>query len=103
MCYLLVEQGITSSFGTMAEQLDWNTDGYVKIQSSPLYTTRSGYFNGGSFLLQASFGHLWSDTTNSDTTNAGTNAYYLGYGSSYVSPAVYDNRQYGFPVRCIAR
>ncbi|MBQ2661004.1 hypothetical protein IJF93_02955 [Candidatus Saccharibacteria bacterium] len=97
MCYLLVEQGITSSFGTMAEQLDWNTDGYVKIQSSPLYTTRSGLFNGNSFSHQASNGYLWSGTTRS-----GTFAYGLGYYSSYVNSAYNYNRQNGFPVRCIA-
>ena len=96
--YLLVEQGITSSFGTAGQQLGWNTDGYVKIQSSPLYTTRSGEFYGGSLYNQASYGLLWSGTTYS-----GTIAYYLGYNSSGVSPANGSSRQNGFPVRCIAR
>ena len=95
--YLLVEQGITSSFGTADQDLSWNTDGYVKIQSSPLYTTQSGAFTGGSFNYQ-SYGFLWSDTTYS-----GTNTYSLNYSSSNVTPANFNNRQNGFPVRCITR
>ena len=78
--------------------MNWNTDGYVKIQSNPLYTTRSGNFYGGSFQAQASYGLLWSGTTGS-----GTFAYLLSYYSSNVRPALYDNRYYGFPVRCITR
>ena len=88
--YLLVQHGITSSFGTAGQALNWNTDGYVKIQSSPLYATRNGNFAGGSFYNQASGGHLWSGTSGS-----GTNAYYLGYGSSNVRPADDNYRQYG--------
>ena len=78
--------------------MNWNTNGYSNIQKSPLYTTRSGDFYGGGFYGQASSGVLWSGTTYS-----GTYAYDLDYNSSGVGPADYDNRQYGFPVRCIAR
>ena len=95
--YLLVEQGITSSFGTAGENTGWSSNGYSNIQKAPLFTTRSGYFNGGSFDYQASYGYLWSGTTYS-----GTNAYYLYYSSSTVYPASNTNRQNGFPVRCIA-
>ena len=95
--YLLVEQGITSSFGTAGEKLSWSTNGYSNIQKTPLYTTRNGLFNGGSFNHQAANGYLWSGTTNS-----GTDAYFLSYGSSNVAPAYYFFRQLGFPVRCIA-
>ena len=95
--YLLVEQGITSSFGTVAENLSWNSNGYSNIQEAPLFIIRSGYFNGGSFGGQASLGFLWSGTTNS-----GTLAYDQDYNSSSVRPADNASRQYGFPVRCIA-
>ena len=96
--YLLVEQGITSSFGTAEEKLSWSTNGYSNIQKSPLYIPRSGFFRGGSFDYQASGGYLWSGTTISDT-----NAYILDYFSSNVTPARNSNRQNGFPVRCITR
>ena len=97
MCYLLVEQGITSSFGTTGQALNWNTNGYSNIQKTPLYTTRSGGFGGGGIFNQASVGNLWSGTTYS-----GTDAYRLSYGSSSVNPAYGSNRQAGLPVRCIA-
>ena len=77
--------------------MSWNTNGYSNIQKSPLYTTRNGNFNGGGFSNQASYGYLWFSTTNS-----GTYAYDLVYGSSNVFPANNrGGRQNGFPVRCI--
>ena len=98
LSYLLVEQGITSSFGTVNQDTGWTSNGYSNVQKSPIYTTLSGHFFGGSFDLQASYGHLWSGTTNS-----GTNAYGLIYNSSNVYPAYNHNRQHGFPVRRIAQ
>ena len=98
MCYLLVEQGITSSFGTAGENTGFAADGYSNIQKAPLFIIRSGSFGGGSLNYQASYGALWSGTTNS-----GTNAYNLNYNSSNVNPANNNNRQNGFPVRCIAK
>ena len=97
MCYLLVEQGITSSFGTAGENTGFAADGYSNIQKAPLFITRSGGFESGSFGDQASNGYLWSGTTYS-----GTNAYSLRYYSSNVYPAYNYNRQLGLSVRCIA-
>ncbi|MBQ9180633.1 hypothetical protein IJ135_00865, partial [Candidatus Saccharibacteria bacterium] len=96
--YLLVEQGITSSFGTAGEALSWNANGHSNIQKAPLFIIRSGIFYAGSFDGQASNGRLWSGTTTS-----GTGAFLLYYFSSDVYPAGYYYRQFGFPVRCITR
>ena len=76
----------------------WTTEGLTIIQENPLYIPRSGNFDGGSFYWQASYGYLWSGTTNS-----GTSAYGLFYYSSSVRPAYNYNRQFGFPVRCITK
>ena len=78
--------------------MSWNTNGYSNIQKTPIFIIRSGAFESGSFGTQASDGNLWSSTTGSDTY-----AYNLVYNSSYVYPAYGNYRQYGFPVRCIAR
>ena len=96
--FLLVQYVIAVNYVGSGTSATWATNGYTNVQTNPLYTTRSGNFDGGSFLRQASSGYLWSGTTYS-----GTNAYYLSYYSSSVYPA-YDgyNRQNGFPVRCIA-
>ena len=100
--YLLVEQGITSSFGTAGQDTGFATDGYSNIQKSPLYISRGGFFygatNGGDFGGLASQGDLWSNTTVS-----GTHAYYLEYRSVFISSALNYDRYYGFPVRCITR
>ena len=95
--FLLVQYGIAVNYVGERTNATWSTGGYNNVQANPLYATRSGYFGGGSFYGQASNGFLWSGTTNS-----GTDAYYLYYNSSNVLPANYYNRQYGFPVRCIA-
>ena len=96
--FLLVQYGIAVNYVEERTNATWSTGGYNNVQANPLYATRSGNFDGGSFDGQASAGHLWSGTTYS-----GTYAYYLDYNSSCVYPANYVIRQYGFPVRCIAR
>ncbi|MBQ6461216.1 hypothetical protein IJJ36_02160 [Candidatus Saccharibacteria bacterium] len=96
--FLLVQYGIAVKYVGDGLNATWATNGYNNIQTNPIYTTRSGWFGGGSFYYQASNGFLWSGTTNS-----GTYAYNLYYGSSYVYPAGNSNRQRGFPIRCVAQ
>ena len=96
--FLLVQYGIAVNYVGAGTNATLTTDGYNNIQTNSLYIPRSGNFYGGSFHNQASYGSLWSGTTNS-----GTNAYYLLYFSSLVNPADSNNRQTGFPVRCICQ
>ena len=100
--YLLVQQGITSSFGTANQNTGWSTNGYSNIQAAPLYIIRGGLFSGSAFGYQASNGSLWSGTTAGivDSTERGCR---LSYNSGFVNPANNSNRYNGFPVRCIAR
>ena len=95
--FLLVQYGIAVNY-VGSSNATWSNNGYSNIQNNPLYIPRSGYFNGGSFGSQSSLGYLWSGSTYS-----GTLAYLLLYSNSNVYPAYSSNRQYGFPVRCIAR
>ena len=95
--FLLVQYGIAVNYVGAGTNATWATSGYNNVQANPIYTPQGGLFNGGGFSNQASYGYLWFSTTNS-----GTYAYDLVYGSSNVFPANYSNRQNGFPVRCIA-
>jgi uncharacterized protein (TIGR02145 family) len=59
----------------------------------------SGDWYNGSFYSQGSDGYYWSSTVSSN----GTNAYYLSFGSTYVSTASnYASKQYGYAIRCVA-
>lgn len=44
------------------------------------------------------YGYFWSSSVRSTT-----GAYYLGFGSTGVSPQAYSNKVFGFTVRCVAR
>ncbi len=59
--------------------------------------TFSGYVFNGSVYNQGSFGRFWSSTV----FNA-INAYHLFLNSSNVGPANYDDKSFGFSVRCMA-
>ena len=61
------------------------------------FAQRSGYWYDG-FNNQGSFGYYWSSSQYS-----ATNAYYLSFGSSYVYPAIYNNKNSGQAVRRVAR
>ena len=95
--FLLVQYGIAVNYVGVNANATWTTNGYNNIYMNPIYIIRSGNFNSGSFDYQASDGNLWSGTTIS-----GINAYDLNYSSSTVSTANRNNRQRGYPVRCIA-
>ena len=58
----------------------------------------SGYRGNSSGQLGyvGCYGYYWSGSPN------GTNGYYLGFNSGNVYPDNYDNRSYGFSVRCVA-
>ena len=68
------------------------------LRSNPVNLTLSGYVESSSRRNQGSSGYYWSSTV--DLNNL---AYNLYLGTSYVYPAFYYNKYYGFSVRCIAR
>ena len=97
--YLLVQQGIAVNYVGVSTNATWGTDGYSKIQGSPLYIVRSGYNNGGSLSYAASGGLLWSGSSVSSAL-----AYGLYYGSGGVYPAYGGGGRYTRgPMRCLVR
>ena len=75
-----------------------NYNSYLALRSNPINFTLSGYVYGSSRYNQGSYGRYWSSTVVSSY-----NAYSLYLSTSYVDPANYYNKDYGFSVRCIAR
>ena len=63
-----------------------------------LSTPLSGYFNNGSAGGQGTFGGFWSSTRYDNS-----NMYALFVYSSKVVPASYNNRFYGYSVRCVLK
>ena len=70
----------------------------AKIMAGPLWFVRSGYVNGGNIDNSGSYGNYWSSTVASET-----NARYLYFYGSDISPAYSYGRSLGFSVRCLAR
>jgi general secretion pathway protein G len=63
---------------------------------TPWLAQRGGDWNSG-FSDQGSYGNYWSSTQNS-----ATNAYNLFFAKALVSQFDYNNKNYGYAVRCIA-
>ncbi|MBF0576002.1 FISUMP domain-containing protein [Dysgonomonas sp. GY617] len=74
----------------------WNTSGY-KVGDA-LFLPAGGYRErvGGALSDLNSFGYYWSSTVN------GTNSYRLLFTGSTISPAVANNRSYGYSIRCVS-
>jgi len=54
--------------------------------------------SAGTFRLAGRYGYEWS----SRTYSASTHAYNLYFNASDVPSSHYDNRSYGFPLRCLS-
>jgi uncharacterized protein (TIGR02145 family) len=81
----------TSEFGSA---LHYGPNSSTKLLTLPAAGRRlssTGGLNG-----RGSRGYYWSSTEN------GSSAYSLNFGSGYVSPDSIDDRTYGFSLRCIA-
>ena len=85
----------------------WATNGFNNFRTSftnshgqqaPMYFVRSGYLSSTTLYGYGTGGYLWSSTVRS-----GSWGYYLGFYSGVLRPADQDARDYGFPVRCVAR
>ena len=91
------------SFGNLVKQYGYtgtNQSGTTDatLLASPLFFARGGYVSSGSLYYQGSDGRYWSSRAYSSSNNA----YDLYFGSSRVYPSNYNDRYYGFSVRCVA-
>ncbi|UCA61754.1 hypothetical protein KB553_09530 [Chryseobacterium rhizoplanae] len=70
---------------------------FVNNGSTLTFPTAGNRLNStGALVSRAGYGYYWSSTENS------TNAYSLYFNSTTINPAFYNNRTYGFSVRCIS-
>lgn len=93
-------------FGSFDDQIsNVNAQGTISIPSGGTYTVNgasssypaSGYRNiVGKSRMVGQGGFYWSSSAGSST-----DGYYLGFNSSYVYSAYFNNRQYGVAVRCV--
>ena len=77
----------------------YDTDGYLKIRTSPLYFIRSGNVNNGRLTYFDSDGYYWSNTV-SDANHA----YFLYFDSVRLIPAhkyYASHRSFGWSLRCM--
>ena len=74
--------------------LQYGPDANGKYMTLPAAGNRNN--TTGALFSRGSLGLYWS------STEIGSNAYFLIFGSSTVIPANFDNRTIGFSVRCIA-
>ena len=94
--------GITSGddYGTGSSSINvgYNSGMFSKMETSPLYFARSGGVDDTTLYNFSTGGYYWSSTVRD-----GSNAYYLGYSSTGLYPAIRGSRRNGRSVRCIAR
>ena len=68
------------------------------MNTHPLYFIRSGYLSGTTLYNFGASGGYWSSTVNSSS-----DAYYLSFDSTVLSPANRYGRNYGRSLRCLSR
>ena len=82
----------------IANNEKWQDNGYIEIETVPLYIVRSGGVNYGRDVYgKTSHGILWSMTAENQI-----NAYALYNSHSGIRTAYSYDRYYGYPVRYIA-
>ena len=89
---MLSKYGLASSVTGSADGVNYN------IAAAPLYFVRSGEFNIGDIWGIGLYGHAWSSTPYSTTNYA---RYFLFHGTGLM-PNRFDNRYYGYPLRCLS-
>ena len=67
-----------------------------RINGNSIFFPASGYYNGTTLYSRGSNGYYWSSSYISATY-----AYNLYFYSSYVNPASYNSRRYGFTARAV--
>ena len=76
----------------------YQTNGWYKLSTHPLYFTRAGTLWSADYDSTTSALGYWSATSYN-----GSHAYHLGAYSGGLYPASRNNRGHGFSVRCVAR
>ncbi|MBR2543662.1 hypothetical protein IKF03_03680, partial [Candidatus Saccharibacteria bacterium] len=95
------QNGSRDEFSRLAYLYDNYTGNTVSsegLEKAPLYLSRAGNVNGGTFYSAGHYEHVWSSSVRSATS-----AYDLGFGSGGVGPQLSIIRYGGFNVRCLAR
>ena len=79
-----------------AINVGYQTNGWYKLSTHPLYFTRAGNLWSTDYYLTTTGLVYWSATSYSSS-----NAYCLGASSGGLYPADRNHRGYGFSVRCV--
>ena len=74
----------------------YQTNGWDKLSTHPLYFTRAGYLWSDEYRDTTTLLDYWSATSRSSSV-----AYHLYAYSGVLYPALSSNRAYGFSVRCV--
>ena len=97
--HLLYANNITDTLATQTDQnVGYATDGFNNIRTNPLGFLRSGRIYSASLQYPGIYGYYMSSSVFSPAHN-----YYLNFGSGYLGATYYNNRAYGYNVRCTLR
>lgn len=97
--HLFYANNITDTLATQTDQnVGYATDGFNNIRTSPLWLLRSGRIYSASLQYPGIYGYYMSSSVFSPAHN-----YYLNFGSGYLGSTYYNNRAYGYSVRCTLR
>ena len=84
---------------TGSQNVGYAPNAFTTIMNThPLYFIRSGYLDGITIRNFGNSGGYWSSTIYSST-----NAYYLGFHSGALYPALHGDRDFGRSLRCLSR
>ena len=97
---MLFYSGITAALSNGNNSVGYkdSVTSFNKLRSDPYYFVRSGRLGGVGVYYTGVYGAYWSSTVNS-----GTNAYFLNFTNTDISPASLYNRYGGWSIRCLAR
>ena len=87
-----------SSCGGTCRYRNYQTGGFNKIRTNPLWLVRSGSVDNGSLSYTGNYGYYWSSTVDSSGS-----AYRLYFGSGNVYPTRVGGRSVGYSIRCVAQ
>ncbi len=91
--------GYNYSFNNLIDRLGLTSDAAssAKLQSEPYNFQAAGFVNGGPITNIGNFGKYWSSTSAGSSS-----ANYLYFDANSVDPSYWDNRYFGYSVRCVA-
>ena len=91
----VIANGTDSGSGDIIN-VGYQTNGWYKLSTHPLYFTRAGYLWSDEYRNTTTGLDYWSATSRSSS-----NAYYLYADSGGLYPVYRSNRDYGSSVRCV--